>query len=129
MKLCIGNKMVEMEWISLIEEGMWYSMEPAILKVKKIHRVDYNNLLRSKKLHPGHYRFNIDVYKVKGDFPIDSEIELGLFDVEIIMNSNKVVKRHKNGYLDIILNVSISDQCEKDKSQLRDILLESLIYS
>jgi hypothetical protein len=34
----------------------------------------------------------------------------GLFDVEIIMNSNKVVKRTKNGYLDIILNVSISDQ-------------------
>jgi hypothetical protein len=41
------------------------------------------------------------------------------------MNSNKVVKRHKNGYLDIILSVSISSS-EKDKSQLRDMLLETL---
>jgi hypothetical protein len=125
MKLYFNRKLIEMEWKPLMESDMWYSMEPAIFKIKSIHRTDYHSLLKTKKVHPDHHRFNIDVYKFK-----DSDnTELGLFDLEIIMHSNRVIKRRKGGYLDIILSVSISEQSEKDKSELRDMLLETLIYS
>jgi hypothetical protein len=122
MKLYFNNKLIEMEWKHLMEPDMWYSMEPAIFKIKKIHRTDYHSLLENKKAHR---RFNIDVYKAK-DY---DNTELGLFDLEIIIHSNRVIKRKKGGYLDIILSVSISEQYEKDKSELRDMLLETLIYS
>jgi hypothetical protein len=125
MKLYFNNKLIEMEWKHLMEPDMWYSMEPAIFKIKKIHRTDYHSLLENKKAHPNHHRFNIDVYKAKDD----DNTELGLFDLEIIIHSNRVIKRKKGGYLDIILSVSISEQYEKDKSELRDMLLETLIYS
>jgi hypothetical protein len=64
-------------------------MEPAIFKIKSIHRTDYHSLLKTKKVHPNHHRFNIDVFKVKG---VDDNKELGLFDVEIIMHSIELSK-------------------------------------
>jgi hypothetical protein len=33
MKLYFNRKLIEMEW-TLMESDMWYSMEPAILKLK-----------------------------------------------------------------------------------------------
>jgi hypothetical protein len=34
MKLYFNRKLIEMEWKPLMESDMWYSMEPAILKLK-----------------------------------------------------------------------------------------------
>jgi hypothetical protein len=41
MKLYFNRKLIEMEWKPLMESDMWYSMEPAIFKIKSIHRTDY----------------------------------------------------------------------------------------
>jgi hypothetical protein len=125
MKIYINNRLLEVEWKSLMEPDMWYSMEPAILKIKKIHRNEYHSLLKDKKDN-----VSITVYKLKSDFTDKlDEYKAGLFDIEIILYYSKVVKRRRDGYLDIILNVCVKEMEQKDKSELRDILLETLIYS
>jgi hypothetical protein len=49
MKLYFNRKLIEMEWKPLMESDMWYSMEPAIFKIKSIHRTDYHSLLKLRR--------------------------------------------------------------------------------
>lgn len=125
MKLYFNKKLIEMEWNTLMKPNEWYSWEPAILKVKRIHQSDYHRFLKSRKNRVT----NIVVHKLKSDFPPELEYQAGLFDIEILVNRCTVTSKYRDGYLDIIIDVCVMEMDEKDKSELRDILLENLIYS
>ncbi len=125
MKLYFNKKLIEMKWETKMKPNEWYSMEPTILRVKKIHQSDYQSFLKSRKNRVT----NIVVHKLKSDFPPGLEYQAGLFDIEILVNRCTVTSKYRDGYLDIIIDVCVMEMDEKDKSELRDMLLESLIYS
>jgi hypothetical protein len=122
MKLYFNRKLIEMEWKSLMESDMVF-YGTCYFKIKSIHRTDYHSLLKLRRYIPIIIGF-IDVFKVKG---VDNK-ELGLFDVEIIMHSNRLSKK-KRWLFRHNSKCFYFEQSEKDKSELRDMLLETLIYS
>lgn len=134
MKLYYNGKGYPVKWKSLMRKDMWYNMEPAKLKLTIPESV-YNAILLDIKLDSENktlrdiFRFNLLLQK--DDFSRDPDkltIETNEFwKIDAYLDRVSISSRFRNGDVTVIFEISIFEQIELDKSELRDLLLNELI--
>lgn len=134
MKLYYNGKGYSVEWKSLVRKDIWCNMEPAKLKLTIPESV-YNAILLDIKLDSENktlrdiFRFNLLLQK--DDFSRDPDkltIETNEFwKIDAYLDRVSISSRFRNGDVTVIFEISIFEQIELDKSELRNILLNELI--
>lgn len=134
MKLYYNGKGYPVKWKSLTRRDMWYNMEPAKLKITIPESV-YNAILLDIKLDSENktlrdiFRFNLLLQK--DDFSRDPDkltIETNEFwKIDAYLDRVSISSRFRNGDVTAIFEISIFEQIELDKSELRNILLNELV--
>lgn len=134
MKLYYKGKGYPVKWKSLMRQDMWYNMEQAKLKLTIPESV-YNEILLDIKLDSENktlkdiFRFNLLLQK--DDFsknPDKLTIETNEFwKIYAYLDRASISSRFRNGDVTAIFEISIFEQIELDKSELRNILLNELI--
>ena len=134
MKLYYNGKGYPVKWKSLTRRDMWYNMEPAKLKITIPESV-YNAILLDIKLDNENktlrdiFRFNLLLQK--GEISRSSDkliVETNEFwKIESYLNRVSISSRFRNGDVTAIFEISIFEQIELDKSDLRNILLNELV--
>lgn len=133
MKLYYNGKGYPLKWKSLMRKEMWYSMEPVKLKMT-IPEPVYKAILVDIKLDSENktlrdiFRFNLLLQK--GDISIDNGLVVKTneyWKIDAYLDRVSVCSRFRNGDVTAIFEISIFEQIELDKSELREVLLSDLI--
>jgi len=134
MKLYYNGKGYPVKWKSLMRKDMWYNMEPAKLKVTLPGSV-YDAILLDIKLDNENktlrdiFRFNLLLQK--DDFSRDPDkltVDKNEFwKIDAYLDRVSTCSKFKNGDVTAIFEISIFEQEELDKSELRNILLNELV--
>jgi hypothetical protein len=134
MKLYYNGKGYPVKWKSLMKKDYWYNMEPAKLKVTLPEAV-YNAILIDIKLDNENdtlrdiFRFNLLLQK--DDFSRDRDkltIETNEYwKIDSYLDRVSISSRFRNGDVTAIFEISIFEEIELDKSELREVLLNELV--
>ena len=129
MKLYYNGKGYPVKWKSLMNKDMWYNMEPVKIKLTIPESV-YNAILIDVKLSQENiFRFNLILQK--GEMSRDRDrltVETNEFwKIESYLDRVSISSRFRNGDVIAIFEVSIFEEEELDKSELRNILLNELV--
>jgi len=129
MKLYYNGKGYPVKWKSLMNKDMWYNMEPVKIKLTIPESV-YNAILIDVKLSQENiFRFNLLLQK--GEMSRDRDkltVETNEFwKIESYLNKRIISSRFRNGEVIAIFEVSIFEEEELDKSELRNIILNELV--
>ena len=135
MKFFYNGKGYPCKWKTQMKnDNMWYSMEPVKIKFTLPESV-YKAILIDIKLDEENktlrdiFRFNLLLQK--DDFSRDPDkltIETNeLWKIDTYLDRVSISSRFKNGDVTAIFEVSIFEEEELDKSELRNILLGELV--
>ena len=134
MKLYYNGSGYDCKWKTLMRKDMWYNMEPVKIKLTLPESV-YKAILIDIKLDEKNktlrdiFRFNLLLQK--DDFSRDPDkltIETNeLWKIDTYLDRVSISSRFKNGDVTAIFEVSIFEQEELDKSELRNLLLNELV--
>jgi hypothetical protein len=129
MKLYYNGSGYDCKWKTLMRKDMWYNMEPVKIKLTLPESV-YKAILIDIKLDEENiFRFNLLLQK--GEISRDRDklvVETNEYwKIDTYLDRASISSRFKNGDVTAIFEVSIFEQEELDKSELRNILLNELI--
>ena len=134
MKLYYNGKGYPVKWKSLMRKDMWYNMEPVKIKFTLPESV-YKSILIDIKLDDENktlrdiFRFNLLLQK--GELSRDRDklvVETNEYwKIDAYLDRCSITSRFRNGDVIAIFEISIFEEEELDKSELRDILLNELV--
>jgi len=129
MKLYYNGRGYPVQWKSLMRKDMWYNMEPVKIKLTLPESV-YNAILIDVKLNEENiFRFNLLLQK--GEISRDRDklvVETNEYwKIDSRLDKRTISSRFRNGDVIAIFEVSIFEEEELDKSELREVLLNELI--
>ena len=131
MKLYYNGKGYDCKWKSLMNKDMWYNMEPVKIKFTLPESV-YNAILIDIKLsNEDRETFSFNLLLQKGEMSRDRDklvVETNEYwKIDSYLDRVSISSRFRNGEVIAIFEVSIFEEEELDKSELRNILLNELV--
>jgi hypothetical protein len=134
MKLYYNGKGYPVKWKSLMNKDMWYNMEPVKIKFTLPESV-YKSILIDIKLSNEDKKsrdiFGFNLLLQKGEMSRDRDklvVETNEFwKIESYLDRVSISSRFRNGEVIAIFEVSIFEEEELDKSELRNIILNELV--
>ena len=135
MKLYYNGKGFPCKWKTQMKnDNMWYSMEPVKLTVT-IPRSLYDVILLDIKLDKSNntlndiFRFNLLIQK--GEMSRDRDKLVAdqneLWSMETYLNRSTISSKFKNDEVTVVFDLSVFEDVELDKSELRNLLLNELV--
>jgi hypothetical protein len=134
MKFFYNGKGFPCKWKTQIKGDMWYSMEPVKLTVT-IPRSLYDIILLDIKLDDTNNTLN-DIFRFKlllqkGEMSRDRDrllVELNEFwNIDSYLHRSTIASKFKNDEVTIVFDISVFEEVELDKSELRNLLLGELV--
>ena len=132
MKLYYNGRGYPVQWKSLMRKDMWYNMEPVKIKFTLPESV-YKAILIDIKLNKDEYRdiFSFNLLLNKDEMSRDRDklvVETNEYwKIDACVDRVSITSRFRNGDVIAIFEVSIFEETELDKSELREILLNELV--
>lgn len=132
MKLYYNGRGYHVQWKSLMRKDMWYNMEPVKIKFTLPESV-YKAILIDIKLNKDEHRdvFSFNLLLNKDEISRDRDklvVETNEYwKIDACVDRVSITSRFKNGTVTAIFEVSVFEETELDKSELRNILLSELI--
>jgi hypothetical protein len=132
MKLYYNGRGYPVQWKSLMRKDMWYNMEPVKIKFTLPESV-YKAILIDIKLNKDEYRdiFSFNLLLNKDEMSRDRDklvVETNEYwKIDACVDRVSITSRFRNGDVVAIFEVSIFEEEELDKSELREILLNELV--
>ena len=132
MKLYYNGRGYPVQWKSLMRKDMWYNMEPVKIKFTLPESV-YKAILIDIKLNKDEYRdiFSFNLLLNKDEMSRDRDklvVETNEYwKIDACVDRVSITSRFRNGEVTTIFEVSIFEEEELDKSQLRNLLLNELV--
>ena len=132
MKLYYNGRGYHVQWKSLMRKDMWYNMEPVKIKFTLPESV-YKAILIDIKLNKDEHRdvFSFNLLLNKDEISRDRDklvVETNEYwKIDACVDRASITSRFRNGDVIAIFEVSIFEEEELDKSELRDILLNELV--
>ena len=134
MKLYYNGRGYPVQWKSLMRKDMWYNMEPVKIKFTLPESV-YKAILIDIKLDDENktlrdiFRFSLLLQKDEISRDRDKlVVETNEYwKINSYLDRVSITSRFRNGEVTAIFEVSIFEEEELDKSELRDILLSELV--
>jgi hypothetical protein len=132
MKLYYNGRGYPVQWKSLMRKDMWYNMEPVKIKFTLPESV-YKAILIDIKLNKDEYRdiFSFNLLLNKDEMSRDRDklvVETNEYwKIDACVDRVSITSRFRNGEVTAIFEVSIFEEEELDKSELRNILLSELV--
>lgn len=129
MKLYYNGKGYPIIWKSLMRKNMWYNMEPVKIKLTIPESV-YNAILIDVKLNKENIlKFNLLLKKGETSRYRDKLlVETNEYwKIDAYLDRVSITSKFRNDEVTAIFEVSISEEEELDKSELRNILLNELV--
>ena len=140
MKLYYNGKGYPVKWKSLMRKDMWYNMEPVKIKLTLPESV-YKAILVDIKLdnenkNQKNINFRRDIFRFnlllsKDELSRDRErliVETNEYwKIDAYLDRVSITSRFRNGEVIAIFEVSIFEEVELDKSEIREVLLSELV--
>ena len=132
MKLYYNGKGYPVQWKSLMRKDMWYNMEPVKIKFTLPESV-YRAILIDIKLNNEDDRdtFNFNLLLKKDELSRDRDklvVESNEYwKIKSFVDRCSITSRFRNGDVVAIFELSIFEEEELDKSELREVLLNELV--
>ena len=132
MKLYYNGRGYPVQWKSLMRKDMWYNMEPVKIKFT-LPESTYRAILTDIKLNKDEHRdvFSFNLLLNKDEISRDRDklvVETNEYwKIDACVDRVSITSRFKNGTVTAIFEVSVFEETELDKSELRNILLSELI--
>lgn len=132
MKLYYNGRGYHVQWKSLMRKDMWYNMEPVKIKFTLPESV-YKAILIDIKLNKDEHRdiFSFNLLLNKDEMSRDRDklvVETNEYwKIDACVDRVSITSRFRNGDVVAIFEVSIFEEEELDKSELREILLNELV--
>jgi hypothetical protein len=132
MKLYYNGSGYDCKWKTLMRKDMWYNMEPVKIKLTLPESV-YKAILIDIKLNKDEYRdiFSFNLLLNKDEMSRDRDklvVETNEYwKIDACVDRVSITSRFRNGDVIAIFEVSIFEEEELDKSELRNILLNELV--
>jgi hypothetical protein len=132
MKLYYNGRGYPVQWKSLMRKDMWYNMEPVKIKFTLPESV-YKAILIDIKLNKDEYRdiFSFNLLLNKDEMSRDRDklvVETNEYwKIDACVDRVSITSRFRNGDVVAIFEVSIFEEEELNKSEIRDILLNELV--
>ena len=132
MKLYYNGRGYPVQWKSLMRKDMWYNMEPVKIKFTLPESV-YKAILIDIKLNKDEHRdiFSFNLLLNKDEMSRDRDklvVETNEYwKIDACVDRASITSRFRNGDVVAIFEVSIFEEEELDKSELREILLNELV--
>lgn len=132
MKLYYNGRGYPVQWKSLMRKDMWYNMEPVKIKFTLPESV-YKAILIDIKLNKDEHRdvFSFNLLLNKDEISRDRDklvVETNEYwKIDACLDRVSITSRFRNGDVIAIFEVSIFEEEELDKSELRNILLNELV--
>jgi hypothetical protein len=135
MKLYYNGKGYPCNWKTQMKnDNMWYSMEPVKIKFTLPESV-YNAIMIDIKLDEENktlrdiFRFNLllqkdEMSRDKYKLTVESN---ELWKIDAYLDRASISSKFRNGDVTAVFEVSIFEEEELDKSELRNILLNELV--
>lgn len=129
MKLYLNGKGYPMTWKTEMKDDMWYSMEPAKIKVT-LPESEYRKISEfAKEIGLGEYEFQI--HKLKSDKikwnPSNVDDDSGLWNVSCFVYYTSICSKFRNGLVTAVFDINASSFTKCKKDVLRDLLLNELV--
>ena len=133
MKLYYNGKGFPCKWKTKIKNDMWYSMEPAKLTVtipQSLYDIILLNIKLDNKNNTLQDIFRFRLLLQKGEMSRDRDklvVETNeLWNMETYLNRATISSKFRNGEVKVVFHLSVFEETELDKSELREILLNEL---
>jgi hypothetical protein len=132
MKLYYNGSGYDCKWKTQMRKDMWYNMEPVKIKLTLPESV-YKAILIDIKLNKDEHRdiFSFNLLLNKDEMSRDPDkltVETNEYwKIDACVDRVSISSRFRNGEVTTIFEVSIFEEEELDKSELRDILLNELV--
>jgi hypothetical protein len=132
MKLYYNGSGYDCKWKTLMRKDMWYNMEPVKIKLTLPESV-YKAILIDIKLNKDEYRdiFSFNLLLNKDEMSRDRDklvVETNEYwKIDACVDRVSITSRFRNGDVIAIFEVSIFEEEELDKSELRNLLLNELV--
>jgi putative heme degradation protein len=134
MKLYYNGRGYHVQWKSLMRKDMWYNMEPVKIKFTLPESV-YKAILIDIKLDDENktlrdiFRFNLLLQKDEISRDRDKlVVETNEYwKINSYLDRVSTTSRFRNGEVTVIFEVSVFEEEELDKSELRNLLLSELV--
>ena len=132
MKLYYNGRGYPVQWKSLMMKDMWYNMEPVKIKFTLPESV-YKAILIDIKLNKDEHRdiFSFNLLLNKDEMSRDRDKLVAetseYWKIDACVDRASITSRFRNGDVVAIFEVSIFEEEELDKSELREILLNELV--
>ena len=130
MKLYYKGKGYPVQWKSLMRKDMWYNMEPVRIKLT-LPEATYKSILIDIKSNECRDIFSFNLLLNKDEMSRDRDklvVETNEFwKIDACVDRVSISSRFRNGEVIAIFEVSIFEEEELDKSELRNIILNELV--
>ena len=130
MRLYYNGKGYPVKWKSLMRKDMWYNMEPVRIKLT-LPESTYKAILIDIKSNEYRDIFSFNLLLNKDEMSRDRDklvVETNEFwKIDACVDRASISSRFRNGDVIAIFEVSIFEEEELDKSELRDLLLNELV--
>jgi hypothetical protein len=134
MKFFYNGKGFPCKWKSQIKGDMWYSMEPVKLTVtipQSLYDIILLDIKLDKENKTLHDIFRFNLLLQKGEMSRDRDklvVETNEFwEMETYLNRSTISSKFRNDDVKVVFDISVFEETELDKSELRNILLSELI--
>ena len=140
MKLYYNGKGYPVKWKSLMRKDMWYNMEPVKIKLtlpESVYRAilldikldNENKNQKNKNFQRDIFRFNLLLSKDELSRDRDRLIveTNEYWKIDAYLDRVSITSRFRNGEVIAIFEVSIFEEVELDKSEIREVLLSELV--
>lgn len=134
MKFFYNGKGFPCKWKSQIKGDMWYNMEPVKLTVtipQSLYDIILLDIKLDKENKTLHDIFRFNLLLQKGEMSRDRDklvVETNEFwEMETYLNRATISSKFRNDDVKVVFDISVFEENELDKSELRNILLSELI--
>ena len=135
MKLYYNGKGYPCKWKTQMKnDNMWYSMEPVKLTVtmpQSLYDIILLDIKLDKENKTLHDIFRFNLLLQKGEMSRDRDklvVETNEFwEMETYLNRATISSKFRNDDVKVVFDISVFEENELDKSELRNILLSELI--
>ena len=135
MKLYYNGKGFTCKWKTQMKnDNMWYSMEPVKLTAtipESLYDIILLDIKLDKKNNTLRDIFRFRLLLQKGEMSRDRDklvVENNeLWDMETYLDRSTISSKFRNGDVKVVFYLSVFEEKELDKSELRNILLSELV--
>jgi hypothetical protein len=133
MKIYYNDDCLTVIWKSLMRDNMWYSMEPAKLKItttKSMYDDLHSQWVNFECRDSNRFVMDFDIYKPSNEkvkWGLSGPDDTGLWSLQAYVNSISSTSVFPNGTITIVIDISVLDKIKQDKSELRNHILNELV--